>query len=83
MFYTMYTYTYVGSLISVFIAIIAAATTSAGGGTSFLPAGFVALGLSYSFQITTYLKFAVRMIATGQNYDLSYYVYSCVYMYIV
>ena len=60
---------YIGSLISVFIAIIAAATTSAGGGTSFLPAGFVALGLSYSFQITTYLKFAVRMIATGQNYD--------------
>ena len=29
----------------------------------FIPAGFLALGLSYSFQLTTYLKFAVRMMA--------------------
>lgn len=34
--------------------------------TGFIPAGFLALGLSYSFQITTYLKFCVRILATGE-----------------
>lgn len=50
----------IGGLISFFIAAIAAATTD------FLPAGFVALGLAYSFQMTTYLKFLVRMVATAE-----------------
>eukprot|EP01039_Chlorochromonas_danica_P003955 gene3955-4327_t len=48
----------IGSLISFFIAAIAAATSG------FIPAGFVALGLSYSFQMTTFLKFLVRFLAT-------------------
>ena len=47
-----------GALISFFIALITA--TSQG----FIPAEFLALGLSYSFQLTTFLKFAVRMSAT-------------------
>ena len=51
----------IGSLISFFIAVIAAATTG------FLPAGFVGLGLSYSFQLTQYLKFLVRMLATFES----------------
>jgi ABC-type multidrug transport system fused ATPase/permease subunit len=51
---------FLGSCISFFIAVIAASTTG------FIPAGFVALGLSYSFQMTTYLKFLVRMVATGE-----------------
>lgn len=48
----------IGAFISFFIALIAAATGD------FLPAGFIALGLTYSFQLTAFLKFAVRMIAT-------------------
>lgn len=47
-----------GALISFFIALITA--TSSG----FIPPEFLALGLSYSFQLTTFLKFAVRMSAT-------------------
>jgi ABC-type multidrug transport system fused ATPase/permease subunit len=47
-----------GALISFFIALITA--TSKG----FIPAEFLALGLSYSFQLTTFLKFAVRMSAS-------------------
>lgn len=47
-----------GALISFFIALITA--TSRG----FIPAEFLALGLSYSFQLTTFLKFAVRMSAS-------------------
>jgi ABC-type multidrug transport system fused ATPase/permease subunit len=50
----------IGSLISFFVAVVAVATLK----YSFLPAGFLALGLTYSFQMTQYLKFAVRMIAT-------------------
>ena len=49
-----------GAFISFFVAIMAVATTG------FIPAGFLALGLSYSFQITTYLKFCVRILATGE-----------------
>lgn len=48
----------IGSSISFFIAAVAAATTG------FIPAGFVALGLSYSFQLTTYLKYNIKMLAT-------------------
>jgi ATP-binding cassette subfamily C (CFTR/MRP) protein 1 len=49
---------FLGSTISFFIALVAVASGS------FIPPGFLALGLSYSFQVTTYMKFAVRMIAT-------------------
>ena len=55
----------IGSFISFFIAVIACATPG-----GFIPAGFLALGLSYSFQLTTYLKFAVRMMATMEANDL-------------
>lgn len=48
----------IGALISFFIAALAAATAG------FIPPGFLALGLVYSFQLTTYLKFLVRMIST-------------------
>jgi len=48
----------IGALISFFIAALAAATSG------FIPPGFLALGLVYSFQLTTYLKFLVRMIST-------------------
>jgi ATP-binding cassette subfamily C (CFTR/MRP) protein 1 len=50
-----------GSLVSFFIAVVAASTNG------FLPAGFVALGLTYSFQLTSYLKFLVRMVATFES----------------
>jgi hypothetical protein len=52
-----------GSCISFFIALIAVASNG------FIPAGFLALGLTYSFQVTTYLKFAVRMMAQGISID--------------
>ena len=44
---------FIGSLISFFIAVVAVSTNG------FLPASSLALGLTYSFQMTTYLKFAV------------------------
>eukprot|EP01038_Epipyxis_sp_PR26KG_P009325 gene9325-12563_t len=50
---------FIGSLISFFIALIAVATPS-----GFIPAGFLGLGLTYSFLLTNYLKFCVRMVAT-------------------
>lgn len=51
---------FIGSLISLFIAVLAIASNG------LIPASFLALGLTYSFQMTTYLKFAVRMIATAE-----------------
>lgn len=48
-----------GSIVTFFIALIAVVTPR-----GFIPAGYMALGLSYSFQMTTYLKFCVRMIAS-------------------
>jgi ATP-binding cassette subfamily C (CFTR/MRP) protein 1 len=51
---------FIGSLTSFFIAVLAVATLK----YNFLPAGFLALGLTYSFQMTQYLKFAVRMVAS-------------------
>jgi ABC-type multidrug transport system fused ATPase/permease subunit len=51
---------FIGSLISLFIAVIAASTSG------FIPAGYLALGLSYSFQLTTYLKLLVKMAAFGE-----------------
>lgn len=50
----------IGAFISFFIAVLAASTNG------FIPASFVALGLTYSFQLTTYLKFLVRMLSTGE-----------------
>jgi ABC-type multidrug transport system fused ATPase/permease subunit len=47
----------IGALISFFMAVLAAAAPG------FIPPGFLALGLTYSFQLTTYLKFLVRMMA--------------------
>jgi ABC-type multidrug transport system fused ATPase/permease subunit len=51
-----------GSLISFFIALIAVATAP----YNFIPAGYLALGLTYSFTITSFLKFCVRVMATGE-----------------
>jgi ATP-binding cassette subfamily C (CFTR/MRP) protein 1 len=51
---------FLGSLISFFVAVIAVATLS----TSFISAGFLGLGLSYSFQLVQYLKFTTRIAAT-------------------
>ena len=45
-----------GSLVTVFISALAAST-----GTSFIPASYLGLGLSFAFQLTQYLRFAVRM----------------------
>ena len=50
----------IGALISFFIAVLAVAFEG------LIPASYLALGLTYSFQITTYLKFAVRMMATAE-----------------
>ena len=50
---------FLGSIITFFIAVVAIATPR-----GFIPAGFLALGLSYSFQLTQFLKFCVRMLAT-------------------
>ena len=50
---------FIGSMISFFIAVVAVSTNG------FLPASFLALGLTYSFQMTTYLKFAVRTIPSA------------------
>jgi len=36
----------------------------AAGAPGFIPPGFLALALVYSFQLTTYLKFLVRVMAT-------------------
>jgi ATP-binding cassette subfamily C (CFTR/MRP) protein 1 len=47
----------IGALISFFMAVLASAAPG------FIPPGFLALGLTYSFQLTTYLKFMVRMLA--------------------
>ena len=31
-----------------------------------MDAGYLALGLTYSFQITTFMKFAVKVLASGE-----------------
>lgn len=53
---------FMGAIVSLFIALIAVASLS----VNFIPAGFLAVGLTYSFQLTTYLKFLVRMVASGE-----------------
>ncbi len=55
---------FMGSCTTFFIALIAASTTN------FIPPGYVALGLSYSFQVTAFLKFAVRMAAQCNLYHI-------------
>jgi hypothetical protein len=58
---------FIGSLISFFIAVVAVSTNG------FLPASYLALGLTYSFQMTTYLKFAVSQSSILlNNYLLRY-----------
>ena len=49
-----------GGLIGAFIGGVAVATLSA----DFIPAGFLGLALSYSIEVTGFLKHGVRMIAT-------------------
>ncbi len=49
-----------GGLIGAFVGGIAVATSSA----NFIPAGWLGLALSYSIEVTGFLKFGVRMIAT-------------------
>jgi len=53
---------FIGSIISCFIAVISVATLK----TRFIPAGFLAIGLMYSYQLTAYFKFCVRIMATGE-----------------
>jgi ATP-binding cassette subfamily C (CFTR/MRP) protein 1 len=50
----------IGGFISFFIAIVAVTTDG------FIPPGYLAIGLTYSFQLTSYLKFCVRMMASGE-----------------
>jgi hypothetical protein len=50
-----YLSTNAGALISFFVAVVAAAAPG------FIPPGFLALALVYSFQLTTYLKFCADM----------------------
>jgi hypothetical protein len=51
-----------GAFISFFIVLIAVATSK----YDFIPPGYLALGLSYSFTITNFLKFGVRIMATTE-----------------
>ncbi|KAJ1419431.1 P-loop containing nucleoside triphosphate hydrolase protein [Ochromonadaceae sp. CCMP2298] len=51
----------IGASISFFIAVLAVAVPG------FIPPGSLGLALSYSFQLTSYLKFLVRMVATIES----------------
>ena len=51
-----------GALVSAFIAILAVSSRD----QNFIPAGWLGLGMTYSFQITTFMKFCVRIMATGE-----------------
>jgi ABC-type multidrug transport system fused ATPase/permease subunit len=48
-----------GGLIAVFVGAVAVGTLESG----FIPAGWLGLALSYSIEVTTYLKFGVQMLA--------------------
>jgi len=54
---------FLGGFISFFIGAVAVGTK----GSGFIPAGFLGLALSYSIEVTGYLKFGVRMIATVEE----------------
>lgn len=47
---------FIGALISFFVAVVAVATKE------FLPVSYLGLSLTYSFQMTTFLKFMVSVI---------------------
>jgi ABC-type multidrug transport system fused ATPase/permease subunit len=49
-----------GGLVSFFVATLAVA------GGDFIPPEYLAVGLAYSFQMTLFLKFAVRMFSSGE-----------------
>lgn len=49
-----------GSIISLFVCLLAA------GSSNFIPPEFVGIGLSFSFQLTTFIKFGVRMSAQNE-----------------
>eukprot|EP01040_Poterioochromonas_malhamensis_P014174 gene14174-15673_t len=51
---------FLGSIVSFFIALLAVTDPD------FVPAGYAAIGLTYSFQLTAYLKFLVRVAAQGE-----------------
>ena len=53
---------FLGSFISFFIALVAVATAR----YDFIPPGYLGMGLMYSFTITNFLKFCVRILATGE-----------------
>ena len=52
----------IGSFIIFFMGVIAVATKDSG----FIPAGYLALGLSYAIQLTTTMKMTVRLAATAE-----------------
>jgi ATP-binding cassette, subfamily C (CFTR/MRP), member 1 len=49
-----------GSFISLFVCLLAA------GSSNFIPPEYVGIGLSFSFQLTTFIKFGVRMSAQNE-----------------
>ena len=60
---------FIGALITFFVVAVAIITDqylSAVTGSDFISAGYLALGLTYSFSLTQSLKFAVRVLAQGQ-----------------
>eukprot|EP01038_Epipyxis_sp_PR26KG_P009307 gene9307-12539_t len=57
---------FIGAFVTFFIALLAAVSDkflNPWAGYNFIPAGYLALGLSYSFTLTQYLKFCVRLLA--------------------
>ena len=51
-----------GATVSCFIAVVTVAFRD----QNFIPAGWLGLGMTYSFMITTFMKFCVRVMATGE-----------------
>ena len=51
----------IGAIITLFVAALAA-----GAGTNFISPGYLGLALTFATNLTTFLKFAVRMIATAE-----------------
>ena len=59
-----------GAFVSLFVALLAVATdasdTSSSGG--FISAGLLAIGLTYSFQLTQYLKYFLRVFSASESF---------------
>ena len=61
---------FIGALITFFVvavAIVSDQYLSSVTGDDFISAGYLALGLTYSFTLTIALKYAVRVLAQGQG----------------